>query len=135
MKNTIPRRTWLYILLIVASLLIIGIIGLRATYQRCCTYTISYTVGGDTSTARIVYLPGDSLLGRATQAELQSALPWELHLVSDGYLHRRQASVQATSAPGTTLTCEVWINGHLAETHTGTASVGCAYDPERNPVP
>jgi hypothetical protein len=129
------RHLWWLVPCVIVILLGIGLISLRAAYRTCCTYTITYTVRGTASSARIVYHPGDTLLGRSTLVDTQTALPWGMLIQSDDFLHRRLASVQVTGTAIDTLTCEVWINGQLAETHTNTGSTSCAYDPERNPVP
>lgn len=121
---------------ILAILLCIGLISLRAAYRACCTYTITYMIRGTSPAARITYYPGDSLLGRqATPIDTQAPLPWEMHIQSDGFFHRRSATVQATGAPADSLTCEIWINGRLAVTRTDTETTGCGYDPEANPLP
>jgi hypothetical protein len=129
------RHLWWLVPCGLVILLGIGFFSLRAAYLTCCTYTITYTVRGTSPVAQIIYLPGDSLFGRSTLVDIQTALPWEMHIVSDNFFHRRSASVQITGAPADTITCEIWINDQLAVTRTDTETIGCGYDPESNPIP
>src|SRR5690606_30040887 len=99
------------------------------------TYTITYRVSGSGRTAQVDYYPGTTLLGGPLSAGQQVALPWELTVRSDSFLHRRIALLQATGDPGETLSCEVLINGALAEANTGAEHAWCSYDEERNPLP
>lgn len=113
----------------------ISLIALYTVYQMCCTYTIGYTVTGTAAKAQIAYQSGDGLVERRSRQDVQAALPWRIQLTSDNLLHRQSAYLNVQAAPNDTVGCEIWINDFLAEAKTGTETVWCGYDPERNPVP
>jgi hypothetical protein len=131
-----PPRRFLLILIPLALLLLTcgAVTGAYTAYLQCCTYRIRYTLNG-TGTADVRYTPGESLLGRADLRNEQVTLPWSAEFVSDNFLHREHALLYADSTATTSLTCEVWIRGHLAERNSAAGTVACGYDPERNPVP
>ena len=139
------RRRWPWLLgLTLAALLGICVLGLGAgaLAVSSSTFTITYRVTGTVPQAEVRYFAGNSPLSRLRSATNivteQAPLPWEKTVVSDEFLNRRFANLQVRGLPrvaNASFTCQVWINGTLAETRTGTDSTWCGYDPERNPVP
>lgn len=126
-------RNW--IIAISLSVIIGGAIALFTLYQIYGTYRIRYRVSGPAAPAEIQYYSGDTLFSRTSLRQETITLPWEQAIRSDNFLHRRYALLFVRGDEGAAITCEVWINDHLAEELTGDGEVGCGYDPERNPVP
>lgn len=111
----------------------ITLAGLRAAYRATSTYTIRYRVTSTAPSAAVRY--SYATLTRSIMTTESVALPWQIELRSDSFLHRTYAQVQANGMPQDQLTCEVWIDGQLAETISGSHIVSCSYDLERNPLP
>ncbi len=139
------RRRWPWLIgLILTTLLgVCGLgLGAGALAVSSATYTITYRVTGTVPHAEIRYFAGHSplsgLRGATNLVTELAPLPWEKTVVSDEFLNRRFASLQVRGVArgaNATFTCQVWINGTLAETRTGADATWCGYDPERNPVP
>lgn len=130
-------RRWIWIgsLSVLGLLIVAGIVlaSLWAVYRSTSTYTITYRVTGTPASANVSYSYGT--LTRTVMAKEHVSLPWEIELTADSFLHRTYASMRASGAASDQLTCEVWIDGRLAETTSGAAAVDCGYDLERNPLP
>ena len=142
MRNglAVLRRRWLPAALIGSvAVMCAGVLALRAIYLGDWTYTITYKVTGSSSQADITYFPGVNLLAPLRRAsgprQLQVQLPWQETVTSDHLVNRRWAAISARGGPADVLTCQVWINGQLAETRSAGELVRCGYDEERNPVP
>jgi hypothetical protein len=139
------RRRWHWLiglsLITLPGVCALGL-GAGALAVSSSTYTITYRVTGTVPQAEVRYFAGTGpLSGRRGANNLvtePASLPWEKTVVGDEFLNRRFASLQVRGGAGgatATLTCQVWINGMLAETRTGADFTWCGYDPERNPVP
>lgn len=126
-----------------AGLLLIGAVamllaccgGAALLYPATNTYTVTYRVAGSAPEARVIYAGARGPSDRDDQVEELVQLPWEMTVRRDMLLARRSASLSAGGPPGSSLSCEVLINGISAERNAGAELVICGYDEERNPIP